>query len=122
MPKLLFPVLFLLLPLLVCFAEEKADPYTWDFGEVKQGAVLKHAFTLKNETAKPMQIKELNTSCGCTVSGVKKRSLISQESTEVEVQFDSKGYSGEVKQYVYVHTDNLDNPIIRFIIKAYLVK
>jgi len=121
MRRTIFLALFLLFPL-GCLAQEQADSFTWDFGKVKQGIVLKHVFTLKNETTKPMQIKEINTSCGCTVSQVGKKSLLPQESTEVEVRFDSKGYSGPVQQYVYVHTDNLDNPIIRFIIKAHLVK
>lgn len=121
MRRLVFLVLLLLFPL-ECLAQEQADSFTWDFGKIKEGAVVKHVFTIKNETAKPIKIKDINTSCGCTVSQVKKRDLLPGESAEVEVRFDSKGYYGQVQQYVYVHTDNLDNPIIRFIIKAYPVK
>jgi len=94
------------------------DPYTWDFGQVKEGQVLKHAFILKNESAKTLKIKDVNSSCGCTVSEAKKMVLAPQESTTIEVKFDSKGYSGITKQYIYVHTDDLDNPLIRFIIIA----
>lgn len=99
-----------------------ADPYTWDFGQVKEGQILKHDFTLKNESAKTLKIKDVNTSCGCTASEAKKMILLPQESTTIEVRFDSKGYSGPVKQYVFVHTDDLDNPLIRFIIIAQVVK
>lgn len=105
--------------------EEKVtanDPYTWDFGQVKEGEVLKHEFLLKNETAKALNIKEINTSCGCTASQVKKKTLLPQESTLIEVKFDSKGYSGQTQQFIYVHTDSLDNPIIRYTIKAEVVK
>ena len=96
--------------------------YSWDFGRVKEGEVLKHDFRLKNESKKILNITDVHTSCGCTSSKIKKKTLLLGEETLIEVQFDSKGYSGPVEQYIYVHTDNLDNPIIRFIIKANVVK
>lgn len=135
MLKSIFLISFLLLSFSGCYAgevsrkepssgvlkEKNGEPYSWDFGQVKGGEVLKHSFTLKNETRQTLQVKDINTSCGCTVSQVKKKTLLPQEATEIEVQFDTKGYRGETTQHVYVHTDNLDNPVIMFIIKA-LVK
>ena len=94
----------------------------WDFGLVNKGAVLEHNFVFKNETGKVLNIKDTRTSCGCTGSKVEKKVLRPGETTAVEVQFNSKGYSGEIKQYVYLETDNLDNPVIKFIIKATVVK
>lgn len=107
-----------------CYAvEEKAgDSYAWDFGRVKEGQVLKHNFILKNEFKTALNIKDVNTSCGCMVSKVKKKTLLPGEDTLIEVRFNTKGYSGAVKQYIYVHTDNLDNPVIRYIIKADILK
>jgi len=106
-----------------CFAENKpADPNLWDFGTVKAGQVLSHEFTLKNESKKQLNIKNVGTSCGCTVSEAGKKVLLPGESTIIKVKFDSRGYSGEVKQHVYVNTDNLDNSLIRFVIKANVVK
>ena len=60
----------------------------------------------------------MSTSCGCTATKIKDKELAPGASTAIEVQFNSKGYSGQAQQYVYVHTDSLDKPIIRFIIKA----
>ncbi len=99
----------------------KSVPYH-DFGQVRQGRVSKHNFLLKNETAKILNIRDVNTSCGCTVSKIKKKKLLPGESTFIEVKLNTKGYSGEIQQFVYLHTDNLDNPILRFIIKAEVVK
>ena len=98
------------------------DNYEWDFGRVKEGVVLGHNFVFKNQTQKTIAIKQTSTSCGCTLSKVDKKVLPPGDSLVIGVQFNSKGYSGEVKQYVYVETDNLDNPIIKFIIKASVVK
>ncbi len=100
---------------------EQKELYIWDFGKVKQGQVLRHDFSFKNESRKSLKIKNVNTSCGCTVSNFEKDILFPGESTNISVEFSSEGYSGEVQQYIYVHTDNLDNPIVRLIIKADVV-
>ncbi|MFH0918617.1 MAG: DUF1573 domain-containing protein [Candidatus Omnitrophota bacterium] len=105
--------------------KEKVDPVVpnqWDFGKVKPGVVLKHAFLLKNETNDILGINSIHTSCGCTVSDSDKKSLTPQESTTITVSFNSKGYSGPVTQFVYVNTDNADLSIIKFTIKAEVVK
>jgi hypothetical protein len=101
---------------------EQLDQHTWDFGQVEENVILKHEFVFKNESSNVLNIKDVNTSCGCTVSEVKKKTLEPGESTIIGVSFNSKGYSGPVEQYVYVNTDNLDNPVLRYIIKANVVK
>lgn len=101
--------------------EQIDELYSWDFGKVKEGEVLRHDFLLKNESREILKIKDVNTSCGCTVSKVEKKILLPGEDTLIKVEFESSGYSGPVEQSIYVHTNNLDNPVIRFIIKAYVV-
>ncbi|MDD2680239.1 MAG: DUF1573 domain-containing protein [Candidatus Omnitrophica bacterium] len=121
MKRVMGLVIFLFFLATGCWAEQP-DFYTWDFGQVKEGEVVAHSFTLKNDSVKALKITGVNTSCGCTVSEVKRETLSAQESTLVEVKFNSKGYSGAVQQFVYVNTDNLDKPVIKFIIKANVVK
>lgn len=128
MRRMLLSALFLFLsfPHAGCYsqnpgpaAEDKGgDPYTYDFGRVKKGEVLRHDFVLTNTSQKELTIKDVNTSCGCTVSKIRKNKFAPGESGSVEVSVDTKGYNGPIRQFVYVHTDSLDNPIIRFIIKA----
>ncbi|MBI4706300.1 MAG: DUF1573 domain-containing protein [Candidatus Omnitrophica bacterium] len=98
------------------------DAFIWDFGKMKEGETAKHEFVLKNESGKILNVKEVNTSCGCTVSSVQKKQLAPQESTLIDVTFNSKGYSGLITQYIYVNTDNIKEPVIRFMIKAEVVK
>jgi len=96
------------------------DSDTWDFKTVSEGKNYSHAFIFKNGTGKIVHIKDVSTSCGCTVSTVKKHTIAPGESTEIAVTFDSTGYEGSVIQFVYVRTDSLDKPIVRFIIKAFV--
>ncbi len=98
------------------------DSYSWDFGKTQEGGVLRHNFVLKNNSSQTLNIKEINTSCGCTVSKVERKVLLAKEATTIEVQFNTQGYFGPVQQYIYVHTDSLDNPVLRFVIKAEIIK
>lgn len=115
-------IFFLFFSLSLCFSQEANDPYSWDFGQVKEGVVLKHDFLFRNESDKTLKITDITTSCGCTVSEVKKKVIPPGEETQIKVSFKTKGYSGPTQQIVYVHTDNLDNSILRFIIKADIIK
>jgi len=98
------------------------NPYFWDFGQVKEGEVLQHSFTLRNDSARTLNINNITTSCGCTTATIQKNILSPGETTFLEVSFDTKGYSGPTQQFVYVNTDNLDNPILTFIIKGEVIK
>jgi hypothetical protein len=106
----------------VVSAAKMIDPFTLDFGKVKQGEVLKHSFILKNDSKKLLIIKDVNTSCGCTASKAGKKTLAPGESTTIDISFNTKGYSGQVSQFIYVNTDSIDKPVIRFMIKAEVVK
>lgn len=98
------------------------DEEVWDFGEVKSGSIQKHTFTLKNETGIIMRIQNVATSCGCTISEIKDKTLLPGESTELDVRFNTEGYLGEVSQFVYVTTDNIKKTVFRFTIKAKIIQ
>jgi len=90
----------------------------WDFGEVKEGVILEHVFKLRNDSTQVLNITNASTSCGCTVSEIAKKTLAPDEETEIKVKFNTKGYKGKTKQFVFVMTESLNNPVIQFMIKA----
>lgn len=96
----------------------EVEPYLWDFGKVSQGEVLEHIFVLKNDSQNTFNIKSVQTSCGCTTSDVEKTAVSPGESVNIQVKFNTKGYLGPVQQFVYVHTDQKDSPIIKLTLKA----
>ena len=103
-------------------SQQAIDPTIFDFGDVKAGIKVTHEFELINTSAKIIRLGEVTTSCGCTVSSVSKKVLNPSESTRIKVVFDSEGYEGSVKQFVYVPSDNLDNPVFKFTIKGNVKK
>lgn len=98
--------------------QDRTDPYFWDAGKVKEGDIAAHDFTILNSLDQDLNIKDITTSCGCTVSNIAKKNLKPGESTIVTVKFDTKGYKGDSKQFIYVNTDNAQDPIIRLTVLA----
>ena len=94
----------------------------WDFGQVREGVSLEHSFILENSKPNPLIITNMHTSCGCTVSETQKKHLLPGEYTQINVKFHTQGYSGKVEQYIYIHTDDAYEPIIKFSVKAEVVK
>ncbi len=105
-------------PLIIEEQAKPEDQYLWDFGKAEKDTVLKHEFMLKNDSSKILNINGVNTSCGCTISESGKKTLLPGESTIIKVEFNTKGYKGEIQQFVYVNTDDSLNPVLRFVIKA----
>jgi len=101
-------------------SKKAIDPYTWDFGYISKDVVVKHEFEIKNNLNRVLNIKDVSTSCGCTASEAKKKVLEPGEGTQIIVEFNSKGYSGNASQFVYVSTDDPDNPILKYTIKAFV--
>lgn len=133
MIKLFLLLVFLFVPQVGCFSQTKGITTvkpgistesldSWDFGNVKEGEVLQHTFIITNNAKAVLKITNVTTSCGCTASEIKKKELAPAESTSLEVKFNSKGYSGWAQQYIYVNTQSLENPILRFIIRANVIK
>lgn len=98
------------------------DPFLWDFGRVKAGKILYHTFVLKNDTKGRLIVKNISTSCGCTVSKINKKAIEPKESSLIKVKFKTKGYLGVTKQRVYVQTNNFDNPVVVFTVQADIFK
>lgn len=122
---LLFIIVFILPIGNLCFLEENQkidDPYSWDFSRVREGSILKHAFTLKNDSQTPLVINNLQTSCGCIASVASNYEIPAGKTSEIMVTFNTKGYSGNVNQFVYVHTNDAKNPIIKLTVKAEILK
>lgn len=145
MRKLFLGLLFLVITSSGCFAElpppepkvtapaaTEANPeiplsnegalVAWSFGQIKEGTVAKHTFVFKNDTQKTVTIKDVHTSCGCTASEVKNKVLAPGGQTDIDVSFNSKNYSGAVEQFIFVNTDNVDKPVVKYIIRAQVIK
>lgn len=99
-------------------AAAESGPYFKDFGEVKEGDILKHTFTVENKADKTLTIKSVNTSCACTTYKLSGWTIEPGKSITVDVDFNTKGYPGVKHRYVYMNTDDPKNSVIMLEVKA----
>jgi hypothetical protein len=94
----------------------------YDFGKVEQGKVVKHDFTISNNGGDLLVIKKVKASCGCTAAKPIKNELSPGESTEINVEFNTKGRSGVQHKIVYVDTNDPDKPQLELKIFGNIIK
>jgi len=81
-----------------------ADTLAFDAGQVLEGQIVTHTFTLSNSGDAPLTITNVSSSCGCTTTSLAKNVLAPGESVPLEVRFNSRGFGGQTTTKV-VHID-----------------
>lgn len=84
------------------FVETEAN-----FGKIEEGEKASHVYVFKNNGNVPLLIISAKGSCGCTVPYFPKDPIMPGETSEIEVEFNSKNKSGRRNQKVVV-TANTD--------------
>ncbi len=63
----------------------------FEFGEVDEGAVIKHEFKFVNTGKVPLVIQNAHSTCGCTVADWPKDLVQPGQSGIIKAEFDTKG-------------------------------
>lgn len=91
---------------------------TIDFGKVKQGKVLTHVFMFTNEGDSTLTIKRVRQSCGCTAVLLKDKEIPPGKTGEVKVTFNTRGYANKVSKYIYIDSNDPEQPSKRLTVSA----
>src|SRR5512137_36995 len=83
---------------------------THDFGKIKQGDVVTCEFVFKNDGGAPLVVEKVETTCGCTAALVSEKTIAPSREGKVKATFDTRGYSGRMSRYIYVFTNDGENP------------
>jgi hypothetical protein len=106
----------------LCFADKgpkiQFKELKWDFGNKKQGEVLKHTFRFENVGDESLVIHRVRTSCGCAAAIISKKELNPGEKGEIQVKFDTRGYYGEQNKYIYVESNDPSESVKQLMISA----
>jgi len=92
------------------------DEKNWNFGEIKQGDVVKHSFEVKNTGKSELIIRKVKASCGCTAIKPAKTILAPGETTLIAAEFDSKGKSGRQTKTVRIVSNDPKNTTLTLMI------
>lgn len=64
---------------------------TFDFGEVSEGEKVRHVYAFTNTGSEPLVISNAKGSCGCTVPDWPREPIAPGATSEIIVEFDTKG-------------------------------
>jgi hypothetical protein len=70
----------------------KETSYTYD--TIKQGDVVEYSFKFTNVGERPLTIKDVKGSCGCTIGSYPFLDIAPKEENAIKARFDSKGKKG----------------------------
>ena len=81
---------------------------TLDWGEVENGKIANLIFEFENTGDSLLVIKQIKSTCGCTVTHVDKKEYKPGEKGKIPVKFNSRGYSnrGKILKSITVITNS----------------
>lgn len=120
-------IIFSLLFSVALFAQEKGpkisvNSMSYDFGDIFEGQIVNHEYVVKNIGSGTLTIDKVRASCGCTAAKPVKNELAAGEETTINVKFNTANRSGNQKKYVYVFSNDPENPEIRLSFTANILK
>ena len=90
----------------------QVDSETYDFGSVIAGTFVSHSFIITNIGDVPLTIKNVRTSCGCTVVDLEKTVLAAGESEVLQADLSTSGYHGRIEKRIYMESDDHSNALV----------
>jgi hypothetical protein len=84
-----------------------------DFGELEHGKVIDMEYKFKNTGDQTLIIKNISSSCGCTVTKVEKKEYQPGEEGTIPVKFFSRGLNGKITRTITVSTNDPENVYTR---------
>ena len=92
------------------------DEETFNFGTIKQGTVIEHDFTFRNEGKETLVIRKIRTTCGCTASEPSSKEIAPGEEATMHATFNSRAKKGKQLQTITIITNdaNKSTHFLRF--------
>ncbi|TYP98774.1 uncharacterized protein DUF1573 [Tenacibaculum adriaticum] len=106
--------------LTVSAQEFKFDSELIDYGKIAQGSEGKRAFVFTNVGDAPLIIKDIKSTCGCTVPTKPEKPIMPGEKGQIEVSYDTKRIGGFSKAITIYSNAKEERKMLK--IKGYISK
>ncbi|MEW6008565.1 MAG: DUF1573 domain-containing protein [Candidatus Omnitrophota bacterium] len=95
-----------------------------DLGKMKEGVSKKSSISIENAGDEILIIKSVQPSCGCVkiISPQKELLIKPKEKQEIVFSFNSTGYSGITKEYLYLETNDPSQKSLRIEARALVLR
>jgi hypothetical protein len=94
------------------------DNPNYNFGEVKAGTLVTYDFQFVNNGKTNLEIRKINTTCGCTSSAPKDKIIKPGASSSIKATFNTTGYKNAQTKVVTVITNDPASPTITLWLKG----
>ena len=91
----------------------KFQSLTADFGEIDSGKVVDLKFEFENAGNEILEIKNIQSTCGCAVAHLEKKSYNPGEKGTIPIKFYSRGYQGRVIKAITVASNDPGKPYVQ---------
>lgn len=99
-----------------------AEKEIFDFGTVKQGTKIEASYIIRNTGKRDLLIRDVQTSCGCTVAVPGDKIVKPGKSTNIKAVFDTRGYKGTQNKLVMVISNDPKTPKLTLWLKGTVEK
>lgn len=86
-------------------AKMEFEELTFDFGEVKEGEIVKHTFQFTNTGKIPLIINDAHSTCGCTVPKWPNTPIAPGEKGNIYVEFNTKSKPNHQEKPVIINAN-----------------
>ncbi|MEI7812997.1 MAG: DUF1573 domain-containing protein [Ignavibacteria bacterium] len=94
---------------------------SYDFGNIRQNIFVEHDFVITNNGDALLIINEVKAPCDCTDAKTGTDTLIPGASTNINIKFNTIGREGHQQKYVYVYSNDKENPELRLSFTAEVI-
>lgn len=77
----------------------------YNFGFIDEGQKIEHTFTIRNSGKALLEIKDVESACGCTVAKLSSRKIKPGESANMQTVFDSNNKFGSQRKTITLYTN-----------------
>lgn len=99
----------------------KFDSEEIDLGKVKKGSATKAVFTVTNTGKNPLNITNVQPSCGCTTASKPDKPIEPGKSEKIEIEFKPKPDQTKEQMKSVTITANTDPAVVVLKFKAYVL-
>ena len=87
----------------------------YNLGELEEGRLSNQSFFVGNTGDSPLEVKVVKVGCGCTIIVYPKSkiSILPNQAIEVKYTFNTEGMEGSEQKYIYIDSDDPDEPAIK---------
>lgn len=87
----------------------------YNLGALDEGRVYKRSFFVGNTGDSPLEIKVVKVGCGCTTITYPKSkvTILPNQAMEVQFTFNTEGMEGETEKYIYIESNDSQEPLLR---------